>query len=77
MTFKARVLSDNLALCDGVTVEIEQRNSDTWNGWIQTLASLEVGSQYIMQLDDGRSGTIRIKSHAENKFLFASNSALK
>jgi hypothetical protein len=77
VTFKAKVLCDNLALCDNVTVEIEQRNADNWKGSIQTLASLEVGSQYRLQLDDGRSGIIRIQSTKENGFVFASNSALK
>lgn len=77
MTFKARVLSDNLAVADNVTVEIDQRNPDTWKGCIQTLASLEVGSQYRLLLDDGRSGLIRIQSTQDNGFVFASNSALK
>src|SRR5262245_1178360 len=77
VTFKAKVLCENLALCDNVTVEIEQRNPDNWKGSIQTLASLEVGSQYRLLLDDGRAGLIRIQATQENGFTFASNSALK
>ncbi len=77
MTFKAKVLSGNLVVADNVTIEIDQKNADNWKGWIQTLATLEEQSQYQIELNDGRHGTVRIQSVEENKFPFNGVGPLK
>jgi hypothetical protein len=71
------VLSGNLAVADNVTVEIDQKGPDSWKGWIQTLATLEMSSQYQVELNDGRRGTVRIQSVEENKYPFTGVGPLK
>jgi hypothetical protein len=70
VTFKAKVLSGNLVVADNVAIEIDQKSADNWKGWIQTLATLEEQSQYQVELNDGRRGTVRIQSVQENKYPF-------
>lgn len=77
MTFKAKVLSGNLAVADNVTIEIDQKAADSWKGWIQTLATLEEQNQYQIELNDGRRGTVRIQSVQENKYPFTGVGPLK
>lgn len=77
MTLKAKILSGNLAVADNVTIEINQKSADSWSGWIQTLATLEIGSQYRVELSDGRSGMVRIQSADENKYPFNGVGLLK
>ncbi len=77
MTLKAKVKSDNLAVADNVAIEINQNGADRWSGWIQTLATLQIASQYRIELSDGRSGMVRIQSAEENKYPFVGVGALK
>jgi hypothetical protein len=77
VTFKAKVLSGNLAVADNVTIEVEQKGAENWKGWIQTLATLEMSSQYQVELNDGRRGTVRIQSVEENKYPFTGVGPLK
>lgn len=77
MTLKAKVKSDNLAVADNVTIEIDQKGADKWSGSIQTLATLEIGTQYRVELNDGRCGNVRIQSAEENRYPFIGVGTLK